>query len=55
MSTHNLSSGAKKKKVYPCKPQYAIEKWGLRGSSLHGHVFQMHVSSKNFDKQKFKI
>ena len=26
--------------VYPCKPQFYLykSKWGVRGSSLHGHV-----------------
>ena len=31
----------KKNNVYPCKPSFTIEKWGLRGSKLYRHVFVM--------------
>ena len=31
----------KKKNVYPCKPSFTIQKWGLRGSKLYRRVFVM--------------
>ena len=31
----------KKNNVYPCKPQFYCNKWGLRGSKLYMHVFVM--------------
>ena len=59
-STHNLSSEAKKKKKkkkgLPLQTPESYRKVGFKGSSLHGHAFLMHISSKHFDKkQKFKI
>ena len=48
-STHNLCFGAKIKKTKnnrynPAYTSFAIQKWGLRGYSLHGYV-RMMVSS----------
>ena len=40
-STHDLCFRAKIKNEYPCKPQFYYKKWGVRGSSLHGHVCMM--------------
>ena len=35
-STHNLCFGAKIRKIYtPVNPSFTIQKWGVRGSSLH--------------------
>ena len=31
----------KKNKYTPAYPTFAIQKWGLRGYTLHGHVFVM--------------
>ena len=33
----------KKNRYTPANPSFTIEKWGLRGYSLHGHVFLMPV------------
>ena len=27
--------------VYPACPSFNIKKWGIRGYTFHGHVFQM--------------
>ena len=40
---YNLEQNKKKKKVYPCKPQFYYINLGLRGYTLHGHVFAMMV------------
>ena len=34
----------KKNNEYPCKPQFYIKKWGLRGSKLYRHVFVMVIT-----------
>ena len=42
MSTHNLCFKAKIKKMYtPGNPSFSIQKWDVRGFSLHGLVFVM--------------
>ena len=45
-STHNLCFGAKiRKNMYtPAYPSFTIN-WGIRGYSLHGHVFLMFLSA----------
>ena len=41
-STHSLFWIKNKKNRYtPVNPSFTIQKWGLRGYSLHGHVFLM--------------
>ena len=41
-STHNLCFKAKIKNMYiPVNPSFTIKKWGVRGSSLHGHGCMM--------------
>ena len=41
-STHNLFWSKNKKNMYtPAYPNFSILKWGLRGYTLHGHVFLM--------------
>ena len=42
-STHNLCFRAKirGKKYTPVKPQFYIQKWGVRGCKLHGPVIMM--------------
>ena len=32
----------KKNRYTPANPSFTIQKWGLRGYTLHGHVFLMH-------------
>ena len=39
MSTHNLCFRAKLKMYTPVHPSFTIQKWGVRGYSLHGLVF----------------
>ena len=41
MPTIYVLSRNKKNNVYPCKPNFTILKWGLRGSKLYRHVFVM--------------
>ena len=42
MSTHNLCFRAKIGKMYTLvHPSFTIQKWGVRGYSLHGLVFVM--------------
>ena len=42
MSTHSLCFRAKiRKKVTSVHPSFTIQKWGVRGYSLHGLVFVM--------------
>ena len=36
----------KKNNIYPCKPGFTIEKWGLMGSKLHMRVFVMKTVMK---------
>ena len=38
----------KKKNVYPCKLHLYYKKWGVKGSTLHGHVFMMIVFLRNY-------
>ena len=53
MSTHNLCFGAKIRKIdIPAYPSFAIQKWGSRGYTLHGHVFLMSVTSWSLQSQK---
>ena len=33
----------KKNRFTPAYPSFAIQKWGSRGYTLHGHVFVMHI------------
>ena len=33
----------KKNRFTPAYPSFAIEKWGSRGYTLHGHVFVMYI------------
>ena len=33
----------KKIRYTPANPSFTIEKWGLRGYSLHGHAFLMYI------------
>ena len=49
MSTHNLCFRTKiRRKMYtPVHPNFTIQKWGVRGYSLHGLVFVMHVRVDN--------
>ena len=46
MSTHNQCFRAKiRKKMYtPVHPSFTIQKWGVRGYSLHGLVFVMLIN-----------
>ena len=42
MSTHNLCLRAKYENMYtPVHPSFTIQKWGVRGYSIHGLVFVM--------------
>ena len=45
-STHDLCFRAKiSKNAYPCKPKFYYIKWGVRGCTLHGHVFMMRTTT----------
>ena len=49
MSTHNLCFRAKIRKMYtPVHPSFTIQKWGIRGYSIHGLVFMMIILSVRF-------
>ena len=52
-STYNLCFGAKIRKIgIPLQtPVLLYKKWGLRGYSLHGHVFMM--KGKRFREKKY--
>ena len=46
-STHNLCFGSEIRKIgIPCKPQYFYIKLGLKGYTLHGHIFLMLLDTK---------
>ena len=50
MSTHNLCFRAKIRKMYtPVHPSFTVQKWGVRGYSLHGHVFVMRLEAQSED------
>ena len=38
----------KKNRYTPANPSFTMYKWGLRGYSLHGHVFQMFKAKTGF-------
>ena len=41
----------KKNRHPPANPSFAIQKWGLRGHILHGHVFLMIVTDQVENRQ----
>ena len=44
LSTHNLCFRAKIRKKYTLvNPSFNIQKWGVRGSTIHGHVSMMTI------------
>ena len=57
MSTHNLYFRPKirKKMVTPVHPSFTIQKWGVRGYSLHRLVFVMDIILTKMDALKGKI
>ena len=45
----------KKNRYTPANPSFTIQKWGLRGYSLHGHVFLMIASRKQIRNHTIKL
>ena len=41
----------KKNRYTPAYPSFAIEKWGIRGYTFHGHIFLI-CSAKGAQRQK---
>ena len=40
---HMLKSKKRENNEYPCKPQFYIQKWGLKRSTANGHVSILYV------------